>query len=101
MPSGVTEKNPTMEPAATTPFRVTVSVSPHLNDCYGSFMVITRYCQVREGLAHPERRVYVKLADYLLLSKCGGGVKYCQPQATVTYFLVKQQDLNINLEQFG
>lgn len=43
----------------------------------------------------------MKLADYLLLSKRGGGVKYCQPQATVKYFLVKQQDLNVNLEQFG
>lgn len=56
MPSGVTEKNPTMEPAATTPFRVTVSVSLHLNDCYGSFMVITESCQVGEELAHLEGR---------------------------------------------
>uniref|UniRef100_A0A493TWX0 Uncharacterized protein n=1 Tax=Anas platyrhynchos platyrhynchos TaxID=8840 RepID=A0A493TWX0_ANAPP len=32
MPSGVPEKNPTMEPAATTPFRVTVSASSQPSD---------------------------------------------------------------------
>ena len=56
MPSGVTEKNPTMEPAATTPFRVTVSVSPHLDDRYGIWMAMMGFCQKRGELAHPERR---------------------------------------------
>lgn len=69
MPSGVTEKNPTMEPAATTPFRVTVSVSPHLSDCYGILMIITGFCQKGEELAHPERRGGVRESSWLLIFK--------------------------------
>ncbi|GAB0198541.1 disabled 2-interacting protein [Grus japonensis] len=38
MPSGVTEKNPTMEPAATTPFRVTIP--PFLHPSTSSVVAI-------------------------------------------------------------
>uniref|UniRef100_A0A674JNZ1 Uncharacterized protein n=1 Tax=Terrapene triunguis TaxID=2587831 RepID=A0A674JNZ1_9SAUR len=37
MPSGVMEKNPSMEPTATTPFRVTVNVSPDLHSMFMHF----------------------------------------------------------------
>lgn len=56
MPSGVPDRNPTMEPAATTPFRVTVSGSRHLNDPYGILMSIKGFCREGEELAHPEGR---------------------------------------------
>lgn len=45
-----------MEPAATAPFRVTVSGSPHPNDRYGILMTIKGFCQEEKELAHPERR---------------------------------------------
>lgn len=69
MPSGVTEKNPTMEPAATTPFRVTVSGSPHLNDSYSSLMIIMGFCRKGEELAHPESRGGVCETTRLLIFK--------------------------------
>lgn len=61
MPSGVPEKNPTMEPAATTPFRVTVSAP--------SLVILAGFCQKGEV-------VYVKHFSYLLLNK-HAAVRYC------------------------
>lgn len=68
MPSGISEKNPTMEPAATTPFRVTVSVSP-LRECCGILISGLGGCQRGEELAHPERRSAACEPGWLLV--CG------------------------------
>lgn len=73
MPSGIAEKNPSMEPAATTPFRVTVSVcSSH---SWGTLMG-PGGLQRGEEPAHPAREVLsVKLAGgngccWVLLVMC-------------------------------
>lgn len=71
MPSGIAEKNPSMEPAATTPFRVTVSVcsSAQLGDPPEKL----GGCQRGEKPAHPGRGVLsVKLAGGKWVLMCPG-----------------------------
>lgn len=72
MPSGISEKNPSMEPAATTPFRVTVSVSPLLQSC-GTL----GGCHRGKDPAHPDRSMLPVKLPACLSGGSRGAVRYC------------------------